>query len=321
MLEYKPYRRPFAQPLQTAHRTWSVREGIVLRLERADGSVGYGEVAPVPWFGTETLEQSVTFLKELQADPTIPVPKGLPCTQFAWDCAQGALDEAPLTSLPVAKLLPAGKDAIAQLPHALAEGYTTFKWKIGVDFVQAEQRIATELFRHLHEHGVLRLDANGALSREETESWLHFLRDYPVDYLEQPMAISQEDIMAKLSHQSPVTIALDESIASHQLLALLAEEFTRGAFVVKPAIMGSIEVYRQWRRAHLKHRIIYSSVFETAIGTDAAIRLAALDEYSADAIGFDTSVAADGLSYPGIARTATSGRLTPHEKEALWNRL
>ena len=61
--QYLPYRRVFRRSLVTAHGEWSHREGIVVRLEREDGAFGFGEIAPVPWFGTETLEVALKAIR------------------------------------------------------------------------------------------------------------------------------------------------------------------------------------------------------------------------------------------------------------------
>ncbi|HRE08169.1 MAG TPA: o-succinylbenzoate synthase, partial [Opitutaceae bacterium] len=55
-LDHRRYALPFRTPLRTAHGRWSVREGLLLRLRTEEGATGYGEVAPIPGFGRETLE-------------------------------------------------------------------------------------------------------------------------------------------------------------------------------------------------------------------------------------------------------------------------
>jgi len=42
--------------VRTAHGRWTVREGLLVRIERPDGTAAYGEAAPVPGFGSETVE-------------------------------------------------------------------------------------------------------------------------------------------------------------------------------------------------------------------------------------------------------------------------
>lgn len=170
VLAFKTYRRPFRRPLQTGHGEWAVREGILLRLEREDGSIGFGEVAPLPWFGTETLEHACQYLEAGRGTVPEAVPPELPCTRFALDCARGALAETPAKTFHVAGLLPAGPEALEVAEKLLSEGYSTLKWKIGVTPMESEQRVATQLFRLLHGRGILRLDANGALTPEDAES-------------------------------------------------------------------------------------------------------------------------------------------------------
>jgi O-succinylbenzoate synthase len=49
-LEFRRYRLPFRAPLRTAHGRWALREGFLVRVDRADGNSGFGEAAPVPGF-------------------------------------------------------------------------------------------------------------------------------------------------------------------------------------------------------------------------------------------------------------------------------
>jgi o-succinylbenzoate synthase len=63
----------FARPAQTARGTFATRSSVILELCDADGHRGYGEAAPWPGFGTETVEESLATLQRiapllLQAD-------------------------------------------------------------------------------------------------------------------------------------------------------------------------------------------------------------------------------------------------------------
>ena len=122
---FRSYRRFFRQPLRTAHGLWSMREGFIVRCE-VDGQVGFGEVAPLPDFGTETVEAAAEFLRGLGEDPDLQLPADLPCCAFGLSVAAqaacspaSAVDEAaavPTFSLrDVAALLPAGASAESQL--------------------------------------------------------------------------------------------------------------------------------------------------------------------------------------------------------------
>lgn len=322
-LAYKPYRRAFRTPLRTAHGDWAMREGVILRLVRDDGTVGYGEVAPLAWFGTENVETALRFLALKRQEPDTPVPAELPCTRFALDAAAGLLDSAAAHTFHTAGLLPAGEKAPAVAESLLAGGYTTFKWKIGLEAQDVEQRVAMQLFRLLHERGILRLDANAALDRETTESWLHFLSDYPVEYLEQPMPPEAEDDLAVLAERYVVPIALDESIAGGRSLDEVARHFPHSPFILKPALLGPVNHYLNWRDRYPQQRVVYSSTFETAIGTESALRLAALDPHCAEAVGFGTFDAFedDGLTLHKPGPTLAIGTVTDDHCEAIWKQL
>jgi O-succinylbenzoate synthase len=322
-LEWKPYCRPFRTPLRTAHGEWAEREGLLVRLE-ADGEVGYGEIAPLESFGTESVLEAAEFLDALAEDPGLEVPPQFVCTRFALDCAGGALRKAPKRTLHVSGLLPAGITAYAALQTLLEKGFTTFKWKIGVEPMEVERQLCAELFKLLHGRGILRLDANAGLSYEETEEWLAFLEDYPVEYLEQPMEPGNEASMAVLAERYAVPIALDESLCGPGALLGFTGLFPKGPFVVKPSLIGSVESYQAWRSFHSGVRVIYSSAFETAIGIEAVLRLAAQDESSSEAVGFGTLELFphdDVLGGHPYGPTLTAGTMTTGDYEAIWKRL
>jgi O-succinylbenzoate synthase len=89
--DFRPYRRPFKRPLSTSHGTWNVREGIILRLSDETGRVGWGEIAPISWFGSETLEQALEFCQQLPPQITatdiFSIPAELPACQFGFQSA------------------------------------------------------------------------------------------------------------------------------------------------------------------------------------------------------------------------------------------
>jgi O-succinylbenzoate synthase len=95
--EFHPYRRPFKHPLTTHHGVWDVREGIILRLKHETGRVGWGEIAPIPWFGSETIEQALDFCRQLPpiltTETIFSIPPELPACQFgfesAWEWREG----------------------------------------------------------------------------------------------------------------------------------------------------------------------------------------------------------------------------------------
>ncbi|MBN3951890.1 MAG: o-succinylbenzoate synthase [Nostoc sp. NMS7] len=90
--KFRPYQRRFLRSLTTNHGNWDIREGIILRLTDESGKVGWGEIAPISWFGSETLEQALDFCRQLPAEITdeiiFSIPDELPACQFGFESAR-----------------------------------------------------------------------------------------------------------------------------------------------------------------------------------------------------------------------------------------
>jgi len=57
----------FARPMHTARGDFTDRESVLLELRDADGVAGFGEAAPWPGFGTETVQQSLAVLTDAES--------------------------------------------------------------------------------------------------------------------------------------------------------------------------------------------------------------------------------------------------------------
>lgn len=281
-LEYRPYRRPFLTPLETAHGRWSVREGFIVRVAFSDGAAAYGEVAPIPAFGTETLPEAAAFLDSVREQPERilgELPRKFPCCAFALSSAlrqvEGAISSPK--SHPVAGLLPAGEVALLRLPELAAAGYRTFKWKIGVGAVADECAIFGQLVPLLPKGGKIRLDANAGLDAAALDTWLETLRPHfgAVDFIEQPMAVGREGEMHRAAERSGIAIALDESLNGPAGRSWLVPGAWDGPLVIKPALMGDCRKLAG-RLRPIAAQVVISSVFETAVGM--ANVLAVLDD-------------------------------------------
>lgn len=89
--EFRPYQRKFVCPLQTNHGTWETREGIIISLTDDSGKIGWGEIAPISWFGSETFTQALDFCHQLPNEITsemiFSIPDNLPACQFGFESA------------------------------------------------------------------------------------------------------------------------------------------------------------------------------------------------------------------------------------------
>lgn len=291
-LEFDSYRQSFNKPFSTNHGIWKVREGITIKLTDETGNIGYGEIAPIPWFGSESLREAREFCQNLDtviSDRTIyDVPDNLPACQFGFASAIEDLKNRPdikLSNSQIAGLLPAGTSALSSWKNLYALGYRTFKWKISVTAIEEELAIFQKLTQAMPSEVKLRLDANTGLSYQEAIKWLEISEGTQVEYLEQPLPVSEFEAMQELIIKYNTAIALDESVATIAQLQQCYDRGWRGIFVIKPAIAGYPHKLRQFFK---KHQIdaVFSSVFETAVGRQAALKLAIELSNPQRALGF-----------------------------------
>lgn len=282
--EFRPYQRKFARSLSTNHGTWDVRSGIILRLSDDSRRVGWGEIAPLPWFGSETFEQALDFCRQLHAEiateTIFSIPASLPACQFGFESAWETLKDDPQQHSPpqigrerYSSLLPTGEAALQAWQPLWQQGHCTFKWKIGVASIEYELKIFHQLIQALPASAKLRLDANGGLNWEKAQKWLQVCDLVGVEFLEQPLPVEHFDAMLDLSDRYTTQLALDESVATLEQLHICYQQGWRGIFVIKPAIVGSPAQLRHFCREQAIDAV-FSSVFETEIGRQAALSLA-----------------------------------------------
>lgn len=335
-LSYRPYRRAFRRPLQTAHGKWTHREGFILRLA-GGGRQAYGEVAPLPEFGTETVEEAGAVLAGLVGSPGAEAPVVCPCCRFALSVAKQCLTggdalvasahggsasgiEAPR---PLAGLLPGGAAALEAVGGKLAAGYRCLKWKIGLLPVEEEIALGAQLLRALPAGVKLRLDGNGGLSPDALERWLDFLvaRSGQIEFVEQPLPPGAEATMAAMSASWGVPIALDESLNGSGGRQWFKPGAWTGPLVIKPLLMGELSALEPLLRPRAG-ALVYSSVFETVFGLRQALTLVHLLPTSPYALGFDTAAAFDDALSPGFAGPRLDiAQLSRIDLDQRWNRL
>ncbi|MGL5133718.1 MAG: o-succinylbenzoate synthase [Planktothrix sp.] len=305
--QFKTYQRPFKTPLKTAHGIWKIREGIILSLTDEHGNIGEGEIAPLSWFGSETLEDAIAFCQQLphliSTEIIFTIPDCLPACQFGFESALIELNSnnaVDLSQLQYSGLLPTGEMVLTHWETLFQQGYKTFKWKIGVDKITEEINIFQQLIinletQFLQESGFikirLRLDANGGLTIEEAQKWLETCdlinttqELIEIEFLEQPLSINQFDLMLELCDRYSTPLALDESVANLQQLNSCYQQGWSDIFVIKPAIFGSPKKLKNFCQNN-QIDPVFSSVFETEIGQNSALKIASELLYNR-AVGF-----------------------------------
>ncbi|MBD2483472.1 o-succinylbenzoate synthase [Planktothrix sp. FACHB-1365] len=305
--QFQPYQRPFKIPLKTAHGMWKMREGIILNLTDKQGNIGWGEIAPLSWFGSETMEDALTFCQQLPScisiETIFTIPDYLPACQFGFESAFTELNPnsfLDINKLHYSELLPAGETVLTTWKTLFQQGAKTFKWKIGVDDITEEinifqkliHSITTTLSNSQAQKIHLRLDANGGLTFEQAQKWLENCDLMnanqgliEIEFLEQPLSIDQLDLMLELCDRYSTLLALDESVANLQQLNSCYQQGWLDIFVIKPAIVGSPKKLKNFCQNN-EIDAVFSSVFETNIGQKSALKIASELLFYNRAVGF-----------------------------------
>jgi O-succinylbenzoate synthase len=326
--DFRRYSLQFRHPVRTSRGAWTAREGLFVRIERQDGTFGFGEAAPVPSFGRETIGEAEALCRSLGAhvnDQVLSQVPGHLCTlRNALACAMAGAPGVPRQgSLGVAALLPSGRAALADAPPKADAGFRVFKWKVGVGPSDDEMAILDDLIGALPGSSRIRLDANGAWDRRTAEKWLSRVADRPVEFVEQPVAPDSkgaEDNLLGLAADYPVPIALDESIASDEDAGRWLGLGWKGFFVIKPSLVGEVRG-ALGRLASAHARVVFSSALETGIGAQAALRMAFAWPGKMSALGFGVwplfrDPRFDGPAAAPFVRLEDVDRINP---EDLWN--
>ena len=286
-LAISPYQFPLQPPLETAYGRWSVREGLIVKLTDVEGQSATGEIAPLPWFGTESLATAHQFCQRLgnTIAPTEiqQIPDDLPCCQFGLGSAlanyQGQLQATAPTRLTGCQLLSTGAAALAQIA-TLSPSPQTVKWKIGVQAPTLEQNWLAKILAELPIGTRMRLDANGSLTEAQAHQWLAFLDqinmtqdNVTIEFLEQPLHPKQADQLLGLSNNYQTPIALDESVCHLAQLQAWNERGWLGFYILKAAILGNPQQLNDWL-INNPIQAIFSTVFETEVGRGMLLNLA-----------------------------------------------
>ena len=304
------YRIPFRAPFATAHGTLRDREGVLLQLETDDGLRGHGEIAPLPGFGG-TVEDALPLLAEaaprmlgLVATYTLsseafgewverlPRPGvaaiycgvdvavyDLMAQRRGWGVA-ALLAAEPRRRVPVnATVGSAGRvKAAEQAAAAAAAGFGTIKLKVGMVTDAADEAARVAAVRDAIGPATrLRLDANGAWSREQAVAAIRACERYDLECVEQPVAAADLDGMAALRREVAAPIAADEAATDHRAVRRLIEAEAVDVVVLKPMAAGGLTRTRLAasfaRRAGLP--LVVTTALEAGVGVAAAAHLAA----------------------------------------------
>ena len=248
------------------------RSGALIHITNEEGNSSWGEIAPLPNWSRETLEDALKQMigkkqSVLSIDWTTETCFEELRQLNLYPSVIFGLESALLTLLvPISKytfpisalLIGSPREMIEHANLRLSEGFTSAKLKVGhLTFQQAEE-VIFQLKDKLH----LRIDVNRAW---ETADALRFFSQFPrdaFDYVEEPFKNPHELIQ----FQHP--LAIDESFPQELSLKQLEELPMLKALIYKPTIQGGLLGCLPLHEWAVKRGVflVLSSSFESNIG-------------------------------------------------------
>ncbi len=306
-VRWRPWRIPLRDPLATGAGDLTAREGVVVRIETADGAVGLGESAPLPAEGlgvddlaTRLAEVGKTLMGRPPAEAwPLPRDERLPGADVGietaladllaracemplagWLAEQAGREPPSPAPVPANALLGAASpdDLAREAAAALDCGLSTVKVKVGRDVALDGERLRA-VRTAMGSDSELRIDANGVWNEGEAVEALTAHATHGVALCEQPVDPGPAAVasLARVREASPVPIAADESCASLADLRALLDAGAVDAVVIKPLRTGLAEALAMIAEATARGvPCILTTTFDTGIGTTLATHLAAL---------------------------------------------
>jgi o-succinylbenzoate synthase len=166
-----------------------------------------------------------------------------------------------------------------QISLKLAEGYSCIKMKIGaIDFETEYELLKQIRKKHSPESLVLRVDANGSFKPSEVMQILDKLAILGIHSIEQPLKPEFTEELVSVSKNSPVPIALDESLIGHYGDKAELLDLIRPAYIVlKPTLLGGFSETADWIRIAESKKTGWwiTSALESNIGLNAICQFTA----------------------------------------------
>ncbi|MGQ0287051.1 o-succinylbenzoate synthase [Pasteurellaceae bacterium 22721_9_1] len=289
------YSIPVDSQLILRNRFLKKREGLLVQI-RCGESEGWGEIAPLPEFSQETLEQAkeqaIAWLQ--QWDVTRAQNKKLsldglyPSVAFGLSCAfaemKGLLGEQG--NYQVAPLCYGDPDELYE-PLSQMQGEKVAKIKVGMYEANRDGLIADMLLEAIPDLQ-LRLDANRSWSLEKAAMFAKYVKPEHrarIQFLEEPCKTPEQSL--QFAQETEIAIAWDETVrdAGFQV----QQQPHLAAIVIKPTLVGSLEkcvdLIQQAHQLGLK--AVISSSIESSFGLTQLARIA--QQYTPNTVpGLDT---------------------------------
>lgn len=265
----KPYK------LSKVYGTISDAQAVIVKVHTDEGIIGYGEADPMPPFTEESPAGVMVAIRDylgprlLNEDPRRISLLGEKMDQVMYGnpIAKGAIDIAlydilgkernsPLYALlggvyrseiPVMWPLGSGspEEDTQQIDEKLREGYRTFMLKMGslpiADEVERIKAIRDRFGSDIH----VVVDVNQGWEVSEALEFIAALKDYRLDFIEQPVARWNVRGLKRIRERSPFPLSADESVISVHDAVTLIQEQAVDIFSIKVSKNGGLSRARK----------------------------------------------------------------------------
>ncbi|MBE2896454.1 o-succinylbenzoate synthase [Pasteurellaceae bacterium HPA106] len=277
------YTIPMDSQVVLRNRFLKQREGLLVHVKCGEHE-GWGEIAPLPEYSAETLEQALVQARAWLEDWSAlrcPCEKmsltGLyPSVAFGLSCAMaelsGKLGEAMNThSAPLCYGDP--DELYAKLDKI--EGEKVAKIKVGLYEANRDGLIA-DMFLEAIPDLQLRLDANRVWTLEKARQFAKYVKPEHrarIQFIEEPCKTPQ--LSLEFARETGIALAWDESVREPHS-DVQKNEWVR-AIVIKPTLIGSLErCVELVEQAHAQGMLaVISSSIESSFGLTQLARIAA----------------------------------------------
>ncbi|UAY77824.1 o-succinylbenzoate synthase [Pasteurella canis] len=286
------YSIPVDSQLILRNRFLKKREGLLVQV-CCDDEQGWGEIAPLPEFSQETLEQAleqtITWLKTwTKTVGKLPLENVYPSVAFGLSCAfaemKGQLNKDG--NYQVAPLCYGDPDELYE-PLNQMQGEKVAKIKVGMYEANRDGLIADMLLEAIPDL-YLRLDANRSWTPAKAQMFAKYVKPEHrarIQFLEEPCKTPVESL--QFAQDTGIAIAWDETVREPDFR--VEKQPHLAAIVIKPTLIGSlqycIQLIEQAHQCGLK--AVISSSLESSLGLTQLARIA--QQYTPNTIpGLDT---------------------------------
>jgi len=300
---------PFAERFPVSYETERETDHVFVRIHTADGRVGYGEGAALPWFTGEVADGMAAVVDQylrprveggsLDAADAAVVDFGRSFPNAPGACA--AVEMALLdlrgkrAGIPVSDLLgPRRRDAVPKMciipavdPEAAArtasaaadEGYRQFKTKADGDLEGDAARINAVLDA-IPADATLRVDPNTAWVNAPTAERAVALVEHPekLEYLEQPVPPERTAELRRIWDATGIRVFADEAAHGPADVAALGGDGLVAGCHLKLAKAGSLRRLEEMARVAGRYdlQVTVASAFGSSLDVAANLHVAAV---------------------------------------------